>query len=475
MHGRSRRTSSSRSRPAIYNEHGYRPAHRTRHLAAGVVAIALAAACSDIPPTEPGAGFEPTAAFAPVNARGGGHGLDAEFRRIAAETPGFAGMHYDANGRLNVRVTREELEVPGARQKIMASVGRSLGGSGRAVPSAANVVFEEADHDYLRLTEAYDRLGSIFGVEGVVYTDIDEATNRLRVGVLAGTSPDRVEAALAGLGIPADMVRLEATPAIGQLSGETLRDRVQPVGGGLQIVWEYPGIGFFLCTLGFNVQPDGPGHSDPHFITNSHCTGDQGVVTGTEYFQPLPPQFLQTPPAGAAQANVLGVEVLDPPFFACFGGGFLCRFSDAALVRYHTDNPIVLGTIYRTEFAGTTGAGSLDIPRNGRKSLSIRGEVSFPMGGETLDKVGRTTGWTRGQVFATCVNVLVSGTNTVRLCQDLVAGVAAGGDSGSPVFQPIGNTYNATLYGILWGGGAGVFAFSALENIRFELGDFRTH
>jgi hypothetical protein len=475
MHGRSRRTSSSRSRSAIHNEHGYRSERRTRHLAAGVVAVALAAACSDVPPTEPGAGFEPTAAFARGNAQGGGHGLDAEFRRIAAETPGFAGMHYDSNGRLKVHVTREEMETPGARQRILASVGRSLGGTGRAVPSAGNVVFEEADHDYFRLSAAYDRLGSIFGVEGVVYTDIDEATNRLRVGVLAGTSPAGIESALAELDIPAEMVRLETTPAIGQLSGETLRDRVQPVGGGLQIVWEYPGIGFFLCTLGFNVQPGGPGGSQPHFITNSHCTGDQGVVTGTEYFQPLPPQFVQTPPADASQANVLGVEVLDPPFFACFGGAFLCRFSDAALVKYHTNNPIVLGTIYRTEFTGTTGAGSLDIADRGRKFFSIRGEASFPMGGETLDKVGRTTGWTRGQVFATCVNVLVGGTNTVRLCQDLVAGVAAGGDSGSPVFQPVGNSYGALLYGILWGGGTGIFAFSALENIRLELGDFRTH
>ena len=96
------------------------------------------------------------------------------------------------------------------------------------------------------------------------------------------------------------------------------------------------------------------------------------------------------------------------------------------------------------------------------------------MQGDVLDKVGRTTGWTRGRVIATCAHVPASGSNEVSLWQDMVAGHSAGGDSGSPVFQPTSDR-NATLYGLLWGGGPGVLVFSPLENIRREPGDFTTH
>jgi hypothetical protein len=94
--------------------------------------------------------------------------------------------------------------------------------------------------------------------------------------------------------------------------------------------------------------------------------------------------------------------------------------------------------------------------------------------GELLDKVGRTTGWTRGAVLATCVDVGVSGARIAMLCQDFVEAAVAGGDSGSPVFQQVGDK-DATLYGILWGGAGSLYVFSAMENIREELTEFRTH
>jgi hypothetical protein len=78
--------------------------------------------------------------------------------------------------------------------------------------------------------------------------------------------------------------------------------------------------------------------------------------------------------------------------------------------------------------------------------------------GGAVDKVGVTTGWTRGTVSATCAALPVySAPNTldhVTLCTNRVAGSRAGqGDSGGPVFaSPNSNT--ATIYpvGILIGG-----------------------
>jgi hypothetical protein len=92
-----------------------------------------------------------------------------------------------------------------------------------------------------------------------------------------------------------------------------------------------------------------------------------------------------------------------------------------------------------------------------------------------VHKVGRTTGWTRGSVGATCVNVNVSGSNITQLCQTLVSARVGGGDSGSPVFRRQGSGSNVTLVGILWGGsGTSLYVYSPLSNIEAELGALTT-
>ncbi|HEY9506407.1 MAG TPA: hypothetical protein VIQ27_10575, partial [Gemmatimonadales bacterium] len=95
--------------------------------------------------------------------------------------------------------------------------------------------------------------------------------------------------------------------------------------------------------------------------------------------------------------------------------------------------------------------------------------------GQTVHKVGRTTGWTRGGVSATCVNVNVSGTNITQLCQTLVTAGVGAGDSGSPVFRRQSGTNNVRLVGILWGGdGTNLYVYSPISNIEAELGALTT-
>jgi hypothetical protein len=175
-------------------------------------------------------------------------------------------------------------------------------------------------------------------------------------------------------------------------------------------------------------------------------------------------------------SRIVGVEVADPPYFSCQYPGYRCRFSDAALIEYVPGIDAELGMIYKTNSFGTTGSGSIDIDPKGKGFLIID-DAAFPLAGEVLDKVGRTTGWTRGPVVATCVDTGVSDERprVVMLCQDFVASAVGGGDSGSPVFAQNGVDRPVTLYGILWGGGGSVFVFSALENITAEFGAFRTH
>jgi hypothetical protein len=215
--------------------------------------------------------------------------------------------------------------------------------------------------------------------------------------------------------------------------------------GGLQI--NFPG---FLCTLGFN---DGTGA----FITNSHCTTTQGGVESTPYGQPL------------LSAGTVAIEIADPVYFT---GGVCpasrrCRRSDAARARYQTGIQGALGLIARTAE-----------PNRKRDALQVTGSFSITgellsggVVGDVVNKVGRTTGWTQGQITNVGVNTNVSGSNITQLSQTFVSAGVGSGDSGSPVFSLAGS--NATLRGILWGGSSNgrSFVFSPLGNIEAELGN----
>jgi hypothetical protein len=93
-----------------------------------------------------------------------------------------------------------------------------------------------------------------------------------------------------------------------------------------------------------------------------------------------------------------------------------------------------------------------------------------------VNKVGRTTGWTAGNITNTCVNTGVSGTSIVQLCQTFVSAGVGAGDSGSDVFK-ITSSPNVKLAGILWGGNSNgtLFVYSPLANVIQDLGPLTTH
>jgi hypothetical protein len=259
-----------------------------------------------------------------------------------------------------------------------------------------------------------------------------------------------VEHALAMLEVPREAVIIDITEPEYPMQG--LRDRVRPVAGGLQI--NFPG---FICTLGFNVRsPQAPNVHG--FVTNSHCTAVRGQVTNTPYWQPSG----SAPNPG--DPNFIGTEAFDPPFFTdapCPSPANLCRWSDAAGVRYAPGIANAFGQIYRP-----TAIGSLVIdPATPR--FDITAERPRTLVGDSVHKVGRTTGWSHGTTIAACVNVGVAGTTPqqVMLCQDRFSMTPGtqGGDSGSPMFQRIGPN-EVRLVGILWG----TTTFSPMENVRFE-------
>lgn len=405
---------------------------------------------------------------APEIRQSAGSTLDEQLLDMATRDPGFGGMFVDSEGRLTMYVMDKALDAQDGHSRLAAmSVDAitTFRDNDQVADAAAmhriNVI--PAQYSFTSLYDWHKQLTSdVLSVPGVVLTDISESSNRVRVGVENPDVAARVRRRFASLGVPEQAVTVELMPPIRPLA--TLRNKFRPLVGGLQINFD-----FYICTLGFAAVREGVSGT----VTNSHCTRSQGRNNNTIFHQP----------SASGTNNRIGVEVVDPPFFTgspC-PARRKCRYSDAAFARVpHPSGPPV--TSARGMIARPPEVNSLTLT-TGR--FRITSENSFPVLNETLNKVGRTTGWSRGKVVATCLNVNVSGTNITLLCQDIVKARVAAGDSGSPVFRVLHNPArnDVRLYGVLWGGGTlpgygTVFAFSAFgaRNIQraSELGRLTT-
>lgn len=406
---------------------------RTYVQALATGALFLASACSD--QNEPMAPNAPPES--PLEATVQGTSQDPI--TLGRAVRGFGGFYLDSRGAPVVY-----LKNPAERANAERALGPFLRAEGLA---ASQLRVVPAQYEWAQLERWFTRASEeVLAVAGGVFVDADEATNRVRIGVERGAVAG-IRGIVERLGIPAAAVIVEETEPIHFAA--TLRQRVRPIVGGLQI--NFPG---FLCTLGFNAVRSGQNS----FITNSHCTSKQGGVEGTPYWQP-------TETVDPVQ---IGTEVADPTYFRNSSGcpsGRRCRRSDAARAAYASGISFTLGRL-----AKTSGANNGSITINGNFTITGEGGASV---GQTVSKVGRTTGWTRGAVTNTCVNTGVQGSNIVQLCQTFVSARVGSGDSGSPVFR--GST-SVTLTGILWGGNSSgtQFVYSPVSNIEQELGSLTT-
>jgi hypothetical protein len=292
------------------------------------------------------------------------------------------------------------------------------------------------------LEQLHQRLLPLFDFDAVVYTDADERSGRLVVGVVNRGIETSIRARLNALGVSSQIVDVVLTEPIFQLA--TLRDYIRPIEGGLQVRWDA-----YVCTLGFNGVRAGTAG----FAVNSHCTTKQGGVQGTQYYQPV----------NQIPAELVGTEIADPSYRRNIPGcpkGKVCRYSDSAYAQRAAGVSAAMGFIAKTDGLNT---GSLTIVAD-QFRITSKGASSV---GQVVNKVGRTTGWTQGAVTNTCVTTGVSGTNIVQICQDFVSAGVGGGDSSSPVFA-ITSASDVQLRGILWGGNQSgtQFVYSPIANVE---------
>ena len=412
-------------------------------LAAGVALVI--SACQDQPnPTSPDP--RDVAVSAQRSPQGGGLPSTEQLDR---QVPGFGGFFLDASGEPTIYLARGVSRAPAEHALSAYMAARGL--------SAAALHVREARYGWQQLQRWQDAAtNGAFSVNGTVYVDNDETTNRVRIGVENIGTAGQVRAAAARLGVPVDAVIVDQVAPIVQVASlQNVVDR--PVRAGVQI--NFPG---FLCSVGFNATSGG----QKSFITASHCTTRQGGVENTPYYQPLQ----------SVDGTVIAREVADPAYTRGAGcpGGRTCRYSDASRAAYVNGANQALGVIARTSGANN---GSLEIVG----SFAITSDDCTTLGGclivgNTVNKVGRTTGWTSGAITNTCVNTGVQGTRIVQLCQTFVSAGVGGGDSGSDVFQ-ITSSPNVKLAGVLWGGSSSgnQFVYSPFANVVKELGALTTH
>ena len=391
----------------------------------------------------------------------GGSGAPAEYKTdddllldIGRRVPEFGGMFLsEDNTVLYVYVT-------GNPQVLSTEVvKRAIDDVLKASPTQRRELrLIPATYSLVQLHKWYNDMQDVaFANPRVVMTDLDEGQNRIEIGVDDLDAEQALRAAVTSLGVPNKALiislRERPIPASHDLQDRASGDTME---GGYQINKGAGNTG--ACTFGFNTERSG----EAGFITNGHCTQSgayDGGVDDTDFYQP----------SSDVNSTAIGTETIDPTFSSSLSGcpsGKVCRYSDSAFVRFASGVSYNLGNI-----AKTTGAGSIDVHHNA--PFRIVAERTTPRVRESIDKVGRTTGWTRGQVVDTCTNVMLAA-NRMLLCQVRANVEGGGGDSGSPVFSVTNSpaVRDVELLGMLWAVNSNgtVIWFSTIGRIYYDLG-----
>lgn len=466
---------------------------RPARLLAGLSFLSLITAACSPDVTEPPLATARMPVQLPAVSHGGG--LRGEYRRIAERVPGFGGFYYDSAGN-PVALLQDARYAPQAAAALSGLLHRRryIGRDHR--PAGTQLVVRSATYSYVQLTDYYrETVAAVVGTPGLVESGIDDGGNQIFVGVRDASARAAVQTRLAATAVPRAAVRLDIVEPPVQMLGTvaTVRDTFAAVPGGVRIMAHEPETGHVLaCSTAFNLGDS----SDPGvrwFATAAHCTGIMGHVNATQptlFWQPEdnPNNFPDT-------TYLIGHEEYDAPWragvsdFSYYWGagsqcpaGLLCKAAEIAWVRYKPGAQTWdFGGIARpaSKVPGTLDPTAWDAygPYIGldpaHSTFRIAYVDRFAVQGETIDKVGASSGWSSGTVTKACFDVYWN--SNLLLCSQEVTGAhVAGGDSGGAVFRNHGDG-TVDLLGVLWGGADGVptgaqpnFTFSPWDGILME-------
>jgi hypothetical protein len=366
-------------------------------------------------------------------------GIEHEILRLESAIPGIGGMYVDGSD-IVVYAPKNM-----SRGQVISALAREAHGMGitadikAQLARGANIRVRTANFSLSQLVAWQDNLGrTLSHVEGLTGIDADESTNQVRINVDNEASIANVQSLVAAAGIPSNAFTVKVAPRAIAASG--LRGTWRPTGGGVTI--SNPNA---VCSLGFNATTNTGLNV---LVTAGHCAGGTPGLGATGATEGQPNTSF---PVGTIQNNPAWTRT-----DAGCSGYTRCTLADALLVQYSIASTMSKRVAF-TSFTGLNGGGG---------SITVTGwwdNVVAPTAslfvGQSVDKEGQTTGWTRGTISQTCVNTPVSdGTGVYMvLCAEAVTGSRIGqGDSGGPFFIPPtpGNIHNP-LYpiGVVFAGG----------------------
>jgi len=347
------------------------------------------------------------------------------FASLARVAPSSSGFFFDRLGRIVVNVA-SPADGPAAVQAAQGFLARR--DIAVANPSGVTVIWRPVKHSYAQLATWRNLVfDSVFTRSTeFVSLDLDEVGNRLMVGAKRGRASYARQALVPLLvRTGADTTALEVferDPLSLSWSTLTQTSNPDPLVGGLAIgsVTANP---TWTCTLGFVA-------ADPQvwglgFVTASHCPR-----VAQQYWAVNNHTANQT-----WNGPLAGTERWDPSGWQC-GPLNQCRRSDAAFYQQSAGRPMARGLIARPIAFGSGNVNTAD------PYFIITGE-SNGFYGQQVYKIGWETTWTSGSILSTCIDHNLTDYVPVKTvkCTNESTNPDEDGDSGGPIFIPVGGPY----------------------------------
>lgn len=386
--------------------------------------------------------------------------LEARFKEIEDEVPGFAGFYGDVEtGDLVMRL--KDLGRTAQLQPYAEfEADRRPGSDG----SRRSIRYEIADYSFSELRGFRGALWSHLRLrDDVTFVDIGEVENRMAVGISDYSAQAPILRLAEASGIPDGAVEFYRTSHFAP-------DR------GTEEMWERAGLDDITGNLGDHqdsviggilVRVDGnlpcsawiqaKDGTTEVAATASHCGGLFDLDTGDTLYQ-----------RNRTATHIMGPEWDDPDPW----GNPLHRWADISLYKVtETDR------WFKGWFAQTTNQAGSKTFHSTEPILPATGEISVPVVGDEMHKVGQATGWTKGALDRTNVDRPDwDGSNVDLLDQDIALYNRAGGDSGAPVVADTNGVWK--IVGIHVGGvtmsGQDTAIFSSMWNIEQDVGNLNT-
>jgi len=369
---------------------------------------------------------------------------EAAFAALATQSPSSAGFYLDSVGRVTI-IVRDIADDEAAQSFVVGLVRTGQIRDSRVREHQIGIT--RGQYTFHQLAHWRDVVFDNFlgSTPGVFYLDLTERINRVTIGLESDHSTT-LRASLPGrlqrLGVDTGAVvfvildsedargprekRHTTTPAVVALPPSSISHPTywSDLVGGIYMEGDSES-----CTLGAVVDQFG---SVPGLITVSHCSSDFFGTDGSPAFQPY---------EGNRQ---VGQETHDPSGWPCGVLGVNeCRRSDASFYSLLPGASSERGLIARTQGAAGPGSGdgSTDIDQARPFFMIIAVDDNDALTGQIVNKMGAYSGWTRGEITGTCVDISTVGFPDTRTVECLYESdmYVRPGDSGGPVFSYYGN------------------------------------